>query len=599
MIENRWIIIAGEEAGPRSNKMGGIWNVIEAETVTLADLMNSGEIEEENMPNILVVGPYYGYSGADWNKSLNRITNMDNLKEFNPGEEIEDAIDAIKKEGIEVVTGSRKLGDIEIGYLMFNTDNFCRTTVEHNGTEISLENKIKAEAFETLFIDSMKYEDMGNGPEYTHYLNLSYAISEFIRALVTINEDKLKQYRDEAVSEFASSLMPKVEVSLHCHEFGVFYSAARLKKLNVPFRSVATYHATVPGRVSGHRSIQKIRNNDSKWDRGVPENMAKLESLSSFADVVTAVGDSTRKEVKLFYGIDSMTVRNGITLTGTDLDWDKKVEAREKIQKITSNSLHNLYDGGHLPPKQIIPLFSISRIEVENKGYPDLLDSLVLLDRMMNMEVKAGKRDENIRVVCFIVTAHGPKNNVPDGFPINLPEDVIEGEEIRIQRMIEERGLDSSNLPGGKRYVSAILYPQWISDHDGGLNMSPEEFMSGCIGGIFPSKYEPFLLTGLEAGKEYTPSIVSKVCGFSDALRTIKSLVMGIGGVIVVDNIDLPYNETIADYALAMDYLIDTYIEDKVKYKLLCQEAHLLAQKMNWTAPTKEYYELLTGTKVT
>ena len=129
--------------------------------------------------------------------------------------------------------------------------------------------------------------------------------------------------------------------------------------------------------------------------------------------------------------------------------------------------------------------------------------------------------------------------------------------------------------------------------------MSPEEFMSGCIAGIFPSKYEPFLLTGLEAGKEYTPSIVSKVCGFSDALRTIKSLVMGIGGVIVVDNIDLPYNETIADYALAMDYLIDTYIEDKVKYKLLCQEAHLLAQKMNWTAPTKEYYELLTGTKVT
>ena len=29
MIE-RWIVLAAEEAGPVSNKMGGIWNVVDA-----------------------------------------------------------------------------------------------------------------------------------------------------------------------------------------------------------------------------------------------------------------------------------------------------------------------------------------------------------------------------------------------------------------------------------------------------------------------------------------------------------------------------------------------------------------------------------------
>jgi glycogen synthase len=125
--------------------------------------------------------------------------------------------------------------------------------------------------------------------------------------------------------------------------------------------------------------------------------------------------------------------------------------------------------------------------------------------------------------------------------------------------------------------------------------MNSDELMAGCIAGIFPSRYEPFLLTGLEAGKEATPSIVSKVCGFSDALASIKRLVMGMGGVIVVDNIDLPYNETVGDYALSMDYFLDTYIDDKVKCSLLCQEASLLAKEMNWLDPARKYYELLTG----
>lgn len=599
VLERKWIILAGEEAGPKSNKMGGIWNVIDAEAMTLASLFDSGEIKEDNNPMILVAGPYYGHSGADWNKGLNRITDMSEFDEFDIDGELTAAIDAVRIEGIEIITGIRKVGETKIGYLMFKTNNFGKITTGHKGTGMSLTNKIKSEAYDLIALDSLKYENMGNCVEYSHYLNLSYAISEFIRALVTINEEKVNEYHDIAMSDFARSLMPSMQVSLHCHEFGVFYAIARLEKLCIPVKSVATLHATLPGRSAGHHSIQKIRNNDSSWVEGVPLAFAKLESLSVYSDVVTAVGDSTSKEGKLFYGIDSILVRNGVSLDDGETDWDKKTQFRGKIQEFLSENLHKYHGGEQMPRGKIIPLFSISRIEVENKGYPDLLDSLVLLDRMVKTQMLGGKLDEDIRIVCFIIAAHGPKSNLPDGFPINLPKEVLVGDELRLQSMIEERGLDCSNLPGGKRCVSAVLYPQWISADDGGLNMTLDELMSGCVAGIFPSRYDPFLLTGLEAGKESTPSIVSKVCGFSDALKTLKRLVMGMGGVIVVDNIDLSYNETIVDYALAMDYFIDTYFHDKVKYNLLCEEARLLAKEMNWEMPAKEYYELLTGRKVT
>lgn len=598
MFERKWLVIAGEEAGPKSNKMGGIWNVIDAEATTLANLMSSGAIKDEILPGIIVAGPYYGHAGTDWHKSLNRITDMSDFEPYDGADEIIEALSTMKQKGMEVISGVRHYKDIPIVYLMFKTSDFSRIMSEYMGNVMRLCDKVKAEAFSLIGLDSLKYENMGNGQEYTHYLNLSYAISEFIVELVTIKTQRSKEYIDKAISEFAASLMPSMHVYLHCHEFGVFYALARLKKLGISVNSVATYHATIPGRASGHQSLQKIRDNDASWDPRVPENMARLEALSSNADVVTSVGDSTRKEVKLFYGIDSIIVRNGIDDDSMDISMEKKKKCREKIQNFLSDNILKAYGGVPIPQKRILPIFSISRIEIENKGYPDLLDSLMLLDRMVKMQIDAGQQDEDIRVVCFIIAAHGPKSNVPEGFPIKLPDELLQGEEIRLQRMIKERKLEPAQLITGRRRVVAVLYPQWISSHDGGLNMNSDELMAGCIAGIFPSRYEPFLLTGLEAGKEATPSIVSKVCGFSDALASIKRLVTGMGGVIVVDNIDLPYNETIADYALSMDYFLDTYIDDKVKYSLLCQEANLLAKEMNWLGPAKEYYELLTGMSI-
>ena len=511
------------------------------------------------------------------------------------GSDLDTVLLNMRSSGIEAMAGQMKVEDIPIAYILFNTTDYQSRITHWKDRDLTLNNAIKSEAYELMGLDSMQYERAHYGSEYNHYLDLSYAISELARGLSSLREEMAEKYKDVAVSEFARAVMPKTRVSLHCHEFGVFYAIARLKKLGVPVRTVATLHATVPGRTAGFRTLAKIASNDSKMDPGTPTGFATLEAFARYADVVTFVGDSTMKEAMLFYRLKGIVVRNGVDAEANEIDWAKKDRCKAKIQDFLVKNIYKGCDGKCPTPDSIIPIFTISRIEIENKGYPQLLDALVLQDHLLRHKLEGQRHAEDTKVVCFLIAAHGPKpkEKLPDGFPVNLPMEVLVGEEIRLENMIKGMGLGVLELISGKRLIIAILYPQWIGPDDGGLGMRTDELMAGCVAGIFPSQYEPFLLTALEAGREGTPSIVSRVAGFSDALKKIKHRVPGLGGVIIVDNMEALPEETIVDYALAMDYFTWTYLEDEVKYRLLCEESFSLAKQFSWREPVLEYYKNL------
>ncbi len=592
MIE-RWMVLAGEEGGPASNKMGGIWDVIDAEAATMARLLAQKDID--NGLHILVAGPYYPTLGSDWNAGKNRITDLTGLEKLDAGPELKRVLASLQAAGIEPTAAQRMVDGVPIGYVLFNTNYYQSHTVLWKGKDMTLSNAIKTEAFDLLGLDSMNYERAHYGHEYNHYLGLSYAISELVRGLAQAPENVAAKYTDRAVSEFAKSVLPKVRVSFHCHEFGVFYAAARLKKLGVPVRSACTLHATVPGRTAGYKSLAKVARGEEKMEPGTPLGFAALERLARYADTVTFVGDSTMKEAMLFYRMKGMVIRNGIEVQAQQIDWEKKDRCRDRIQQFLSDGLYQYCDGKCVKKENIIPVFTISRIEVENKGYHQLLDALMLQDHLLKHRLTGQRRGEEVRVVCFLIAAHGPKNKdkLPEGFPINLTPEILVGEEIRLENMIKERDLDEKELISGRRMVAAMLYPQWVGPDDGGLGMSADEIMAGCVAGIFPSQYEPFLLTALEAGREGTPSIVSRAAGYSDALKKIKHRVPGLGGVVVVDNIDAQPQETVLDYALALDYFTWTYLDDEVKYRLLCEESFSLAKQFSWKEPVLEYYRNL------
>jgi|Deesub1362B_J571_1020462.scaffolds.fasta_scaffold00918_8 hypothetical protein len=546
------IIISGEEAGPRSNKLGGIWNVIDAEAKNLEKIA-----EEE----IIVAGPYFGRLGQDWSPN-NRITDISDLA---PPED-ESVIDAINNSGIEAVAG-KKDGII---YVLFNSESCLEKKVEYDGKEMRLSDAIKAEAFKLVGLDSLKYENTSYGREYTHYLNLSYAISEF-----------------------AKKLSSMTKVSLHCHEFPVFYALARLEKLKLPVKTIATFHATKVGRAYGARTIENLVRGNACHPECIQHGLVKLEMLANHADVVTFVSDTTRSESRLYYGIDGIVIRNGIDLNSNIIDWNKKVENLNKMQSFISRYLDTV-NGTKIPEEAILPVYTISRLELENKGYPDLLDSLVILERILRNRIENGEIDE-VRVFCILITAHGPKDpkKLPEGFPVNLPDEILVGDELRLKRMIEDRELDYKNLK--RKTVCALLYPQWVGRMDGGFNMTIDEIAAGCIAGIFPSRYEPFLLTALEACREACPVVISRACGFSGAVNELQKEKGIFGGVVLVDNVELTYLQTITDYAFGLHIIIDAFLRDKAKDKMMCNVAYMLAREMSWEEPVRDYYEILKG----
>ena len=121
MIE-RWIVLAAEEGGPASNKMGGIWNVVDAEAVTLARLVAKGDIESGL--SILVLGPNYPTLGSDWNTGKNRVTDLSGFDKLDMGPMLSATLVALNNQGIETVTGQRTEQGVSIGYVLFNTNYY-------------------------------------------------------------------------------------------------------------------------------------------------------------------------------------------------------------------------------------------------------------------------------------------------------------------------------------------------------------------------------------------------------------------------------------------------------------------------------------------
>ena len=90
---------------PPPNKMGGIWDVIDAESKTMAGL--AAKERSTRTSRILVAGPYYPTPGSDWNRGKNRVTDISGYEKLNMGPEMEPILSTLTSAGIETVPPRR------------------------------------------------------------------------------------------------------------------------------------------------------------------------------------------------------------------------------------------------------------------------------------------------------------------------------------------------------------------------------------------------------------------------------------------------------------------------------------------------------------
>ncbi len=566
------IFIASEEGGP-GNKLGGIWDVVYAESRTMVKLISEKKVGLESPPQVYVIGPYYhGYD--DWHIKK-RKTSMESLKPFTFDEDLKASVSVIEEEGATVGYGMEEVEGGEVRYLLLGIDGFKRSMATWKDQVMRRGDMIKGEAYELVGLRSDIYEKSDYGSEYEHYLYLSYAVSELL----------LKLDGDAA---------------LHCHEYPTFYAATRLNLLKSPLKVVCTFHATQPGRSDGFNAIRKIQTNDGTWPSDLRRGMAELELLAKYADVNTFVSTMTASEAYTYYGIRGVVVRNGVYVKRENVDWGMKAKLSERIRKWFTENIHRHLGGERISPENILVWFTVSRPELENKGYPLLCDAIRLRDRMLKKEIELGLHDSLTREIVLMVTAHGRKDSrsLPPGFPLVYAEDTLVGEEYRlVNEYIRPKKIGIEEMAAGRRVVAAVAYPQWIGHDDGGLDLTVDELAAGCVGGVFISYYEPFLLTGPECAAQGTPVIISKACGFSDAINEYREET-GRRGLIVIDNVGQEYWETAADVAVAMEEVDESHLHDKERYKMLCVEAFELTKRIDWDKPVDRYLEILTGSRV-
>ena len=105
---------------------------------------------------------------------------------------------------------------------------------------------------------------------------------------------------------------------------------------------------------------------------------------------------------------------------------------------------------------------------------------------------------------------------------------LIDEDNNEIIRALKNEGL--LNLEEDK--VKVVLYPIYVSESDGILNLEYYELISGCHFGVFPSYYEPWGYTPLECAALGVPSITSDLSGFG---RYVNNIIKEEGGVFVLE----------------------------------------------------------------
>ena len=495
------------------NKVGGIYTVISSKA------KNTKEIYRENY---FCIGPYF----------LKKA-----LGEFQEGavpEQFKQIFDEMKNLGIICHIG-KWLVKGEPDAILIDFQNFYPKS-----------NEIKKEMWDFFQVDSL------NCPaDVTEPMTWGYAAGLLTEKLSRVFSGK------KIVAQF--------------HEWLSATGLLYLKKQNLKIGTVFTTHATILGRAiaSSQNLYEVIETID-------PEPEAKkywiatkyqLEKQAAFnADVFSTVSEITGHEAEhLLRKKPDIILPNGLAIEEFPSFEDASIKHKDMKFRIKEFMLYYFFPYESFDLDETLIFFIFSRYEFRNKGVDVFIKALYKL----NEKLKEIKSEKTIVAFFFIpaniksIRAELVENkdfyediresvdenakDIRNSILINLVErEELKKEKIFSESFLEEvkrkvlrfgkagqkaplcthelfdesqdpilglfykTGLD--NMPDDK--VKVIFYPTYLTGADGLIDLSYYEAIIGGHLGVFPSIYEPWGYTPLEAGALGVASITTDLSGF-------------------------------------------------------------------------------------
>jgi glycogen(starch) synthase len=576
------------------NKVGGIYTVI---TSKIARMM-------ENIQNYIAVGPYY-----EKHASLE-------FEQEKPPLEFQKAFNALhKKYGINCYYGKwliekQKLIKIRPVTILIDPAGF-RASI----------NRIKDRLWKFARVDSLNAT-----PHYDEPLPFAYATGLLVEELL----------RSGAIGD---------KIVAHFHEWLTGAGLLYLKARKVPVETVFTTHSTALGRTisgTGKEDIYNLVNKGLSDKRTVSDDKAReynaidrhtMERASAqHADIFTTVSDIAGRECEFILGRKpDIVLPNGLDMA--------KFPAMEELSGLHLNHRNHIrkFVTACLSPyhtinaEETLFFFMSGRFEFHNKGIDLFIDALGRL----NKRLKQAK--SNKTVIAFIWIPCHTKNrrsDIMDSLALfedieeairkeskNLEERILNAfaqrKSVRGSNIIDEnfvhemkkaslqirkegnppispfevdpneitQALERNTLlnhPGDR--VKVIYYPTYLSSTDGILGISYYNAIMGCHVGIFPSYYEPWGYTPLEAAALGCQSITTDLAGYGRFIKP--KLGRDDYSIMVVPREGKGYEESVACLEDLLFRIYSMTKRQRGQFKIKAKQLSMLA---DWKNLIKNY----------
>ncbi|MBW3018574.1 hypothetical protein KY329_00105 [Candidatus Woesearchaeota archaeon] len=575
------------------NKVGGIYTVITSK---------AGPAIREYGEGYFLIGPYFPKKAYG-------------VFEEEPIPEVYSAIfEKLKSEGLEIHYGTWLTKGNPKVFLIDFTD----FTKNKDG--------IKTALWDWYQIDSLNTEYF----DFDEPIIWSFAVGKLLEELSKIHQGK------NIVAQFHEWLCAA----------GLFY----LRHNNLPIATVFTTHATTLGRALAihdrdlYRDLDSL-NPDEEAKKLGPSVFAKYlteKQAAHNAHVFTTVSEITGIEAEKILGRKpDVLLFNGLDMSKFPTFEESSVRHRFFKQRIKQFLMYNFFPYYTFDLGNTLIYFIAGRYEYRDKGIDVFIKALAKL----NDELKQDKSFKKTIVAFFWIPANvkaihpellqnrtlffDVKDSVDDNIdliknrvinllitksqidaktlfgsefyeelrpkilriaqsrkgppPVSTHELYNEGSD-QIMRALLDSGLDNSE----DDVVKIVYYPIYLTGADGLLDTSYYESMIGSDLGVFPSYYEPWGYTPLEAAALGISSLTTDLAGFGRYICKDCSLETKYPGIFVLPRFQKSNEEITESLVKMMKTFASFSAKERTENKIAAQK---IATTCDWNIFFGHYIE--------
>ena len=520
------------------NKVGGIYTVLSTRAKTLQDEMKD---------HVIFIGP------DCWGKT-NSPYFIEDLTLFSDWR-----IKAQAEDGLKVKVGRWDIPGQPIAILVDFQSYFA------------VKDQIYGQLWENFKVDSLHaYGD------YDEANMFSYAAAKVVESFYHRNIDKA------------------AKVIYHGNEWMTCLGLLYIRKHIPEIATIFTTHATSIGRsIAGNNKplyeyLWAYNGDQMAAELNMQSKHSIEKQAAHFVDCFTTVSDITARECKelldkpvdfvLPNGFENNFVPKGAAFTA------KRKQARKTLLRVA-----NALTGDHFDDDTLI-ISTSGRYEFRNKGID------VFIEAMNQLRFA---EDLDKQVVAFIEVpgwVAGPREDLQErlksgcNFDSPLPNPTYthglhELDSDRVLCMMNALGMHNEKPDR----VKIIFIPCYLTGQDGILNLSYYDVVLGNDLCVYPSYYEPWGYTPLEAVAFKVPCITTDLAGFGLWANQVKGSYSEIeDGVKVIHRTDYNYQEVAA--AIKDTVVKYASLTDK-EVKSCRSHADNLSRKALWSKFIAYYHE--------